>query len=233
MAHHQQQEFCKLINKFFFKEKKIAILEIGSCNVNGTIRNIFTNNIKYIGADVAKGPDVDVVYDGLNLEIKDKFDLSISCECFEHNPYYIENFKKMIDLTNENGIVVFTCASIIRGEHGTTRTSIKDSPGSMEKWNYYKNLFKKDFEGKLNLSELFYNYQFFYNLTSYDLYFIGIKNNNLSNHFELLKKDIFVKYSDEISQELISLHTLSIVLKKIMKKILRRLNKIKMLFLKK
>ena len=77
MAHHQQQEFCKLINKFFFKEKKIAILEIGSCNVNGTIRNIFTNNIKYIGADVAKGPDVDVVYDGLNLEIKDKFDLSI------------------------------------------------------------------------------------------------------------------------------------------------------------
>ena len=103
----------------------------------------------------------------------------------------------------------------------------------MEKWNYYKNLFKKDFEGKLNLNQLFYNYQFFYNLTSYDLYFIGIKNNNLSNHFELLKKDIFVKYSDEISQELISLHTLSIVLKKIMKKILRRLNKIKMLFLKK
>ena len=47
MAHYQQQEFCKLINKFFFKEKKIAILEIGSCNVNGTIRNIFTNNIKY------------------------------------------------------------------------------------------------------------------------------------------------------------------------------------------
>ena len=233
MAHYQQEEFCKLINKYFFKEKKITILEIGSYNVNGTIRSIFTNSIKYIGVDVVKGPDVDVVYDGLNLDIKDKFDLSISCECFEHNPYYLENFKNMIDLTNANGIVAFTCASIIRGEHGTTRTSTKDSPGSMEKWDYYKNLFKKDFEEKLNLNELFYKYQFFYNLTSYDLYFIGIKNNNFSIGLELLKKNIALIYSDEISQELISLHTLYIILKKTIKKILRRLNKIKMLFIKK
>ena len=147
MSHQQQQDFCKLVDKNFFREKKISILEIGSYNVNGTIRDIFTNQ-KYTGVDVKKGPCVDIVYDGLNLDIQDKFDLSISCECFEHNPFYLENFKKMIELTKNDGVVVFTCASIFRKEHGTTRTTPADSPGSMEKWDYYKNLFKKDFEKK-------------------------------------------------------------------------------------
>ena len=114
---------------------------------NFVMKSIFTNQ-KYTGVDVKKGPCVDIVYDGLNLDIQDKFDLSISCECFEHNPFYLENFKKMIELTKNDGVVVFTCASIFRKEHGTTRTTPADSPGSMEKWDYYKNLFKKDFEKK-------------------------------------------------------------------------------------
>ena len=99
MSHQQQQDFCKLVNKIFFLDKEISILEIGSYNVNGTIRSIFTNSKKFIGVDVVNGPCVDVVYDGLNLNISDHFDLLISCECFEHNPYYLENFKKMILLT--------------------------------------------------------------------------------------------------------------------------------------
>jgi SAM-dependent methyltransferase len=214
MSHTQQQDFCKLVEKNFFREKKILILEIGSYNVNGTIRDIFVNQ-RYIGVDVKKGPCVDIVYDGLNLDIHDKFDLSISCECFEHNPYYLENFKTMIELTKDNGVVVFTCASIFRKEHGTTRTTSADSPGSMEKWDYYKNLFKKDFEKKINMNKIFYKYQFYYNFFSDDLYFIGIKNHNHSESFKSFNYDIICRFQKEISQHLISFYLFFFIIKKI------------------
>ena len=214
MSHTQQQDFCKLVEKSFFREKKILILEIGSYNVNGTIRDIFVNQ-RHIGVDVKKGPCVDIVYDGLNLDIQDKFDLSISCECFEHNPYYLENFKTMIELTKDNGVVVFTCASIFRKEHGTTRTTSADSPGSMEKWDYYKNLFKKDFEKKINMNKIFYKYQFYYNFFSDDLYFIGIKNHNHSESFKSFNYDIISRFQKEISQHLISFYLFFFIIKKI------------------
>jgi len=215
MSHTQQQDFCKLVDKNFFREKKISILEIGSYNVNGTIRDIFINQ-KYLGIDVKKGPCVDIVYDGLNLDIEDKFDLSISCECFEHNPYYLENFKKMIELTKNDGVVVFTCASLFRKEHGTTRTTSGDSPGSMEKWDYYKNLFKKHFTKKMDMNKIFYKYQFYYNLFSDDLYFIGIKNHNHLESFKSFNYDVTHRFQNEISQYPISFYLLFFIIKKIL-----------------
>ena len=49
-----------------------------------------------------------------------------------------QNNLKMIDLAKDDGIVVFTCASVGRDEHGTEESNISSSPGSMKKWNYYK-----------------------------------------------------------------------------------------------
>ena len=218
MSHPQQQDFCRLVDKNFFREKKISILEIGSYNVNGTIRDIFVNQ-RYVGVDVKNGPGVDIVYDGLNLDIQEKFDLSISCECFEHNPYYLENFKKMIELTKNDGVVVFTCASLFRKEHGTTRTTSADSPGSMEKWDYYKNLFKKDFEKKIDMNKIFYKYQFYYNLFSYDLFFIGIKSDNYSENFKVFNYDVSRNFQKEISKHPISFYLLFFIVKKISIKI--------------
>ena len=225
MSHTEQQVFCKLVDKNFFREKKISILEIGSYNVNGTIRDIFVNQ-KHTGVDVKQGPCVDIVYDGLNLHIKDKFDLSISCECFEHNPYYLENFKKMIKLTKDDGVVVFTCASILRKEHGTTRTTFADSPGSMEKWDYYKNLFKKDFTKKIDMNKTFYKYQFYYNLFSDDLYFIGIKKDNYSESFKSFNQDIISRFKIEISHYPISFYLFFFIVKKIFIKIKAKLIRI-------
>ena len=40
------------------------ILEIGSYNVNGKVRDLFLGSVKYIGIDLQEGPDVDIVMDG-------------------------------------------------------------------------------------------------------------------------------------------------------------------------
>ncbi len=197
MSHYQQVEFCKLFKNEFFESKKISILELGSYDVNGSIRTIFDNTSKYVGLDLIKGPGVDIVYDGKNIPINQEFDLCISCECFEHNPNYFENFIKMIELAKQDGLVVFTCASIGRREHGTTDSNFGKSPGSMKKWNYYKNLKKSHFTKRINLEKLFYKFVFFENYVSKDLYFIGIKGkkyekNLLNFRSKIIRKNTLV-----------------------------------------
>jgi len=174
MAHHQQLKFIEIFTKIFCnKTNDKKILEIGSFDVNGAIRSFFPGS-KYIGVDLIKGKGVDLVYDGLNLNLEENsYDITISCECFEHNKYWKENFYDMIKFTKNDGFLIFTCASRGRKEHGTFRTD-SSSPGSQTKWNYYKNLEYKDFK-KLNLNKYFSNYFFSYNRISKDLYFVGIK----------------------------------------------------------
>ena len=197
MSHYQQIQFCKILKKNFYKDNKISILEIGSYNVNGSLRDIFNNINKYVGLDLIKGPGVDKVYDGKNMPINECFDLCISCECFEHNPHYLNNFLKMIEFTENDGLVAFTCATIGRAEHGTADSDgeVSNSPGSMKKWNYYKNLTKKNFSNKIDLNKHFYKFMFFNNTISSDLYFVGIKSEKFSKEFLDFKNEILGKNS--------------------------------------
>lgn len=193
MSHYQQLEFCKLFKDEFFGSEKISLFELGSYDVNGSIRAIFNNASKHTGLDLIEGPGVDVIYDGKNIQINDKFDLCISCECFEHNPNYFENFIRMIDLAKDDGIIVFTCATIGRDEHGTEETKVSSSLGSSKKWNYYKNLKKSHFTKKIDLSKFFFKFLFFENFVSKDLYFVGIKSNRYEKNLLSFRKKILSK----------------------------------------
>ncbi|MHA2366120.1 MAG: class I SAM-dependent methyltransferase [Candidatus Hodarchaeales archaeon] len=64
-----------------------TVLDIGSCDINGNMRKMVKDmGMKYTGIDVCKGPNVDIVvedpYDW--KEIKDKYDLIVSANVFEH-----------------------------------------------------------------------------------------------------------------------------------------------------
>ena len=64
----------------------LRVLEIGSADINGSIRSFFPGS-DYTGVDLSAGPGVDVVASGHELALPDRdVDLAISCECFEHNP---------------------------------------------------------------------------------------------------------------------------------------------------
>ena len=78
----------------------------------------------------------------------------------------------MYTVLNDDGILIFTCASKGRIEHGTNRTN----PENPMMGNYYKNLNENDFKKKFNMNDMFTKYFFFYNIYSFDLYFIGGKN---------------------------------------------------------
>jgi ubiquinone/menaquinone biosynthesis C-methylase UbiE len=176
MAHSQQRDFFQGV-----KNKKpeaftgVEVLEVGSLNINGTVRDFF-DSTQYIGADVAEGRDVDVVCNGENLDYPDNsFDVAVSAECFEHNPEWVATFRNMWRMSKK--YVMMTCASEGRAEHGTTRSDPGSSPLTLG-WDYYRNLTEQDFRAEFNLDEMFDSYYFAYNAESFDLYFYGEKKSD-------------------------------------------------------
>ena len=164
MAHDYQHEFVEYVknnNEDFFSDKKV--LEVGSLNINGSVRDLF-NDCDYIGIDVGEGIGVDVVCSGHEYDASDDtFDVTLSTECFEHNPYWAETFANMVRLTKSGGLVFFTCATTGRPEHGTTRTSPRCSPLTIKKgWDYYLNLEENDFRDifEESFDEVFQTYEF-------------------------------------------------------------------------
>lgn len=172
MAHRAQFDFVKSIQNSFpslFHNKKV--LEIGSLNINGTVRPLFTN-CQYVGVDLDHGLDVDLVCEGQELKFADNFfNVAISCECFEHNPYWAETFANMARMASD--IVIMTCATTDRPEHGTSRSSTAESPFTTD-WDYYRNLTQEDFENAMNLDSLFRVWEFETNEEAKDLYFWGL-----------------------------------------------------------
>lgn len=173
MAHIQQMEFLKYVKlaipQFF---KGTRVLEIGSLDMNGTVRGMFVD-CDYVGVDLAEGKGVDVVCAGEDLTFPDKsFHVSICCEVFEHTPKWKAIFENMIRMTN--GLVIFTCAATGRGEHGTTRSRAEgdDTPFISD---YYRNLDKTDF-ADFPWKEHFAQHHLSQCDFPGDLYFFGLKH---------------------------------------------------------
>jgi SAM-dependent methyltransferase len=177
MSHPEQIGFFQLVADLNRRAVNGGrVLEIGSYDVNGTIRSIFESAADYVGVDLTPGPGVDVVGFGHEVAEPDaSFDAAISGECFEHDPHWKETFANMVRVTRPGGLVAFTCASRGRPEHGTRRTDAALSPGTQAVGlDYYRNLEGHDFD-VLPLPEWFSEWRFWYMPTSFDLYFAGIR----------------------------------------------------------
>lgn len=172
MAHPEQREFFLSVREKFPEYfNGVSVIEIGSLDINGSVRD-FYNSLKYIGVDLDEGPGVDLVAQGQEVDFADNsFDVAVSAECFEHNPFWVETFLNMYRMASK--FVIFTCATEGRPEHGTTRTNPADSPFTIN-WDYYKNLTAKDFKNAFSLDEMFSEYEFSTNNITHDLYFWGI-----------------------------------------------------------
>lgn len=176
MAHPEQQTFCLSVKKKyprFFQD--VDVLDIGSLDINGNNRYLFAN-YTYIGIDVGKGKNVDVVCLGHEYKPNKQFDVVISTECFEHDQHWQETIKNCISLTKSGGLFIFSCATTGRQEHGTTRTTPQDSPFTHSIFNdYYKNLTEYDIRQIPSFDENFSKMEFSTNNKTKDLYFYGIK----------------------------------------------------------
>ena len=181
MAHYSQEQFALICanhleaNNVNFN--KYNVLDVGSYDLNGNLKKFFPKN-DYTGVDLVNGPNVDLIHKGEELEtLNKKFNITISCEVFEHAKNWDKIFQSMYNVLKDEGVLIFTCASQGRLEHGTLRTNPGESPGTMS--DYYRNLNKKDFTSRFDLKTMFDQHYFYYNYYSLDLCFIGIKSEKL------------------------------------------------------
>jgi len=186
MAHAQQLTFFQAVKNFFpsFFEKN-KVLEVGSLDINGSVRGFFSN-CDYTGIDVGEGKSVDVVCPGQNFAgDAHSFDAVVSLEAMEHNPYWRETWVNMLRLVRPGGLVVMTCATLGRRQHGTTEFNPADSPLTHQLGqNYYQNLTQQDFEGIINHAGWFCHYGFSQDHETHDLYFWGVRHGASAEHMQ-------------------------------------------------
>ncbi|MDR1662785.1 MAG: class I SAM-dependent methyltransferase, partial [Azoarcus sp.] len=70
--------------------EKLTVVEIGSQNVNGSLRDVCPRGVRYIGLDFVEGKDVDIVLnDPYRLPLDDgAADVVVSSSCFEHSEFF-------------------------------------------------------------------------------------------------------------------------------------------------
>lgn len=188
MAHKEQVDFVNKIKStypVFFINKKV--LGVGTFDVCGT-ENGFFHKCDYSGLDIGPGPGVDIVCPAQDYNAPDStYDTIISCECFEHNPYYKETIQNIVRLLKSGGLFLFTCATTGRPVHGV-KSLEEESKKKYDNWKtmpnviredwdneYYKNLTEEDIRKCVNIDGIFLDYKFEVNEEHCDLYFWGIK----------------------------------------------------------
>jgi SAM-dependent methyltransferase len=180
MAHPEQAEFFSTVRSHYRAHFAGArVLEVGSLDINGSVRELFEGG-EYVGVDLQPGPGVDLACPGQLLELPSgHFDTVISAECFEHNPFWRETFANMLRMCRPGGLVLVSCASIGRKEHGTTRTNPEASPFTVQaRWDYYRNLTPALLAGAVHLDGWLSDRHAWINHISRDLYFIGLRGSD-------------------------------------------------------
>lgn len=87
-----------------------TILDIGSWDGgNGSLKNIFSLG-KYIGLDIQKGPNVDIIGSSHDIPFRDNsFDIVVSSSCFEHDPMFWITFLEISRVIKPSGYI-YVCA---------------------------------------------------------------------------------------------------------------------------
>lgn len=139
MSHPQQQRFVARVAALHTSSG--PLLEVGSLDVNGTVRGFFPRADPYVGIDLGPGRCVDVVASGHDFGPDEAFDTVVTTECLEHDPGWADTLRNIVRVLRPGGTLVITCATTGRHEHGTTRTSPAMSPSTND---HYRNLTASD-----------------------------------------------------------------------------------------
>lgn len=182
MAHPQQQAFCESVKARFPQYfSGSMVLDIGALDINGNNQVLFDPDTLYLGLDIAEGRNVDIICPGHELGLPAAtFDMVISTECLEHDRHWVATLNNAIRLLRPGGMLLMTCATTGRPEHGTRRTTPGDAPLLAEvddEWaDYYRNLDEQDVRAEIDVPGNFQFAEFSIGHETCDLYFVAVKH---------------------------------------------------------
>lgn len=109
------ENFRKFIEKYInnSKQKEFIFLEIGSYNVNGSLKDILDSHCQksfnHIGMDIEAGPGVDKVIEPYNFPYENYADVVLSNSQLEHDPQFWRTIEQMKKAAKPNGLI-WLCA---------------------------------------------------------------------------------------------------------------------------
>lgn len=83
------------------------VIDIGSQNVNGTLKDAMPKRFDYTGVDFQAADNVDVVLtDPYCLPFEDEsVDVVLSSSCLEHSEFFWLSFQEMVRVTKPDGLI--------------------------------------------------------------------------------------------------------------------------------
>ncbi|MEJ5255102.1 MAG: methyltransferase domain-containing protein [Acidimicrobiales bacterium] len=93
------------------------VLEIGSLDINGSVRPLFATAASYHGLDLVAGPGVDEVADAADWRSAPRFDVVVSTEVLEHAPRWRDILTNAWEALVPGGRLIVTCATDPRPPH--------------------------------------------------------------------------------------------------------------------
>ena len=142
------------------------VLELGSRNVNGSVRDLFGPEVDYCGIDVRPGVGVDVVADAANFGKDYDYDLVICCEVLEHSPEGAVICANAHRVLNWGGVLIVTTAYTGRAPHSGL------DGGTLRHGEYYRNV---TFDDLYDWLAPFAAAAYETNQTAHDLYATAVK----------------------------------------------------------
>ncbi|MBK7003986.1 MAG: class I SAM-dependent methyltransferase [Burkholderiales bacterium] len=100
------KNFFDVYSKSFSDREHVRVIEIGSQDVNGSLRSLCPKNFEYIGVDFVPGKGVDVILtDPYALPFSDEYaDIVISSSCFEHSQMFWLVFLEVMRVLKPHGL---------------------------------------------------------------------------------------------------------------------------------
>ena len=115
MAMH---DTAMLLGKSFFNNyldggRELKILDVGSMNLNGTLRDVASQCWIYTGIDIEGGEGVDVILEDPHSFPfdDDTFDAIVSTSCFEHDVMFWVTFCEMLRVLKNGGYIYINAPS--------------------------------------------------------------------------------------------------------------------------
>ena len=107
------KHFFDAYSAYFTKDKSTRILEIGSQDVNGSLRSVSPTEFEYIGVDFVEGKGVDIVLqDPYSLPFEsESADIILSSSCFEHSEMFWLSFIEIMRVLKPSGLFYLNAPS--------------------------------------------------------------------------------------------------------------------------
>ncbi|MCB4820998.1 methyltransferase domain-containing protein [Roseicella aerolata] len=111
--HDTAHEHGRLFFELYWQPEFAVVAELGSYDVNGSLRDHAPRGIRYVGFDMEAGPGVDVVVaPGKPLPLPDgSVDVAVTSSAFEHDIAFWDTFLELIRILRPGGLLYVNAPS--------------------------------------------------------------------------------------------------------------------------